>query len=237
MKRLVALSSLLMLALVGCHQAASPPVANKDVEPPATDDSTAKTPVTFSPQKGRPLSSEDVPLLEQINHENTKVMAAVMPGVVRVTASRVVDPHIKLIDKIPFHFGSSTASHIQQMDPSYGAGVILSKNGYIVTNTHVIQDSKDIDVQLHDKRTFTARVIASDATLDIAVLKIEATNLPVISWGNSSHVQVGEQIFAVGNPFNQEGSVSMGIVSAVDRSLPRSIPATRVVRWSTSMGN
>jgi serine protease Do len=216
------LSSALMLALVGCHQAASPPVANKDAEPPATDDSTSKTPVTLFTQKGRPISSEEVPLLEQINRENTKVMAAVTPGVVRVTASRVVDPHVKLLDKIPFHFGPSSVHSVQQMDPSYGAGVILSKDGYIVTNAHVIQDSKDVDVQLHDKRSFPARVIASDATLDIAVLKIEATNLPVISWGNSKHVQVGERIFAIGNPFNQEGSVSMGIVSATDRSLPDS---------------
>jgi serine protease Do len=224
MKRLVVLTSVLMLVLAGCHQAASPPVENKDPETTAQDDSNAKTPVSFSTQKGRRITSDEVPLLEQINRENTKVMAAVTPGVVRITAARVVDPRLKSGNNFPFqfHFGQSTTHNMQETDPSYGAGVILSKDGYIVTNTHVIEDAREIDVELHDKRSFPARIVAFDASLDIAVLKIDATGLTVISWGNSDHVQVGEQIFAVGNPFNQEGSVSKGIVSATARSLPDS---------------
>jgi len=213
------------LALTGCHQAAtSPAVANKDSQTSTKEESPTKPLVSFSTQTGRPISSEEVPLLEQINRENTKVMAAVMPGIVRISASRVIDPRAKLFDKIPFqfHFGRSAKHDVQQTDPSYGSGVILSKDGYIVTNHHVIEDSKDIEVELHDKRSFSARVVASDSSMDLAILKIDATGLPVVSWGNSNHVQVGEQIFAIGAPFNQEGSVSMGIVSATGRNLPDS---------------
>ncbi len=198
---------------------------NKNSETTTKDEATSKPPVSFSPQTGRPVSSEEVPLLEQINRENTKVAR-------RRDAGRRPDhldargrsPREAIRQNLPFqfHFGPSAKHDVQQIDPSYGAGVILSKDGYIVTNNHVIEDSKDIEVQLHDKRSFPAHLVASDTSLDIAVIKIEATGLPVVSLGNSDRVQVGEQIFAIGAPFNQEGSVSMGIVSATERNLPDS---------------
>jgi serine protease Do len=220
----MAFSLALTLALSGCHRADSNATADKN--PPASDDeTTAKNPVAFTTQTGRLISSEEVPLLEQINRENTRVLAAVMPGVVRITASRQVDPRVKLFGKnLPFnfHFGPSATQNMQESDPSYGAGVILRKDGYIVTNLHVIQDTRELEVQLHDKRTFPARVIASDTALDLAVLKIEANDLRALPWGNSDRVQIGEQVFAIGNPFNQEGSVSRGIISATTRDLPGS---------------
>jgi serine protease Do len=98
--------------------------------------------------------------------------------------------------------------------------VIISTDGYIVTNNHVIEDSKDVQVELQDKQSFPARVVAADAPLDVAVLKIEATNLTALPWGDSDKVQVGEQVFAIGNPFNLEDSASKGIVSATRRNLP-----------------
>ena len=226
MKRLVAFSVALMLTLPGCHQAASTPVAdNKDATPPAQEESTSKTPVAFRPLTGRVITSEEVPLLEQINRENTKVLAAVLPGIVRVTANREVDPRSKLFgNNLPFqfHLGPNVPRNFQQTDPSYGAGVILRKDGYIVTNSHVIEDAKEVEVELHDRRTFSAHIVAFDASLDVAVLKIEATDLMPVSWGNSDRVQVGEQVFAIGSPFNQEGSVSRGIISATSRNLPDS---------------
>ena len=152
-------------------------------------------------------------------------MAAVTPGVVRITATRQADPRAKIFgNNLPFqfHFGPGATHNAQESDPSYGAGVILTKDGYIVTNTHVIEDAREVEIQLHDKRTFPAHIVAFDAALDIAVLKVEATGLPALSWGDSDKVQVGEQVFAIGNPFNQEGSVSKGIVSATSRSLPDS---------------
>ncbi len=226
MHRLLALSLALTLTLSGCHRAASTPVAdNKNDASPANDEASAKTPVSFKPHTGGLIPSEEVPLLEQINRENTKVLAAVMPGVVRITATRQVDPRTKFFgNNLPFqfHFGPNAPKNFQQTDPSYGAGVILRKDGYIVTNTHVIEDSKEIEVELHDKRTFAAHMVAFDASLDVAVLKIEATDLMALPWGNSDRVQVGEQVFAIGSPFNQEGSVSRGIVSALARNLPDS---------------
>jgi serine protease Do len=223
MNRPLAFSLALTLALSGCHRADST-AAGKN-SPPATDEPSAKNPVSLTPQTGRLISSDEVPLLEQIDRENTKVLAAVMPGVVRITASREVDPRVKLFGKnlpFDFHFGPGATHPPQQSDPSYGAGIILRKDGYIVTNAHVIQDAREFEVQLHDKRTFPAQVIASDASLDIAVLKIEARDLMALPWGDSDRAQIGEQVFAIGNPFNQEGSVSRGVISAIARDLPGS---------------
>ncbi len=224
MNRFLAFSLALTLALAGCQRSDSNATAEKN-SPPAKDDTTAKNPVAFTPQTGRLLTSDEVPLLEQINRENIRVLSAVMPGIVRISASRQVDPRVKLFGKnLPFnfHFGPSTTQNTQESDPSYGAGVILRKDGYIVTNLHVVQDTKELEVQLHDRRTFPAQVIASDSALDLAVLKIEASDLRALPWGNSDRVQVGEQVFAIGNPFNEEGSVSRGIISATGRDLPGS---------------
>jgi serine protease Do len=101
--------------------------------------------------------------------------------------------------------------------------VIISKDGYIVTNNHVIESASSVEVQLLDQRSFPARVIAADAPVDIAVLKIEVpTDLPALPWGDSDKAQVGEQVFAIGNPFNLDDSVGKGIISAKGRNLPDS---------------
>ncbi len=100
--------------------------------------------------------------------------------------------------------------------------MIISKDGYIVTNSHVLEDAKTVEVQLPDQRIFPARVVASDAPVDVAILKVDATDLPALPWGDSDKVQVGEQVFAIGNPFNLDDSVSKGIVSAKGRNLPDS---------------
>ena len=100
--------------------------------------------------------------------------------------------------------------------------MIISRDGYIVTNFHVVQDAQSVEAQLRDQRSFPARVVASDEASDVAVLKIAATDLPALPWGNSDKVEVGEQVFAIGNPFNLDDSVSKGIVSAKGRDLPDS---------------
>jgi serine protease Do len=91
-----------------------------------------------------------------------------------------------------------------------------------VTNYHVVEDAVSVEVQLRDQRTFPARVVASDEPSDVAVLKIAATDLPALPWGDSDKVEVGEQVFAIGNPFDLDDSVSKGIVSAKGRNLPDS---------------
>jgi serine protease Do len=101
----------------------------------------------------------------------------------------------------------------------YGSGVIISQDGYIITNNHVIENADAVDVTLNDKRTFTAKVIGRDRSTDIALLKIKAENLPTIKYGDSDALKLGEWVLAVGNPFNLTSTVTAGIVSAKGRSL------------------
>ncbi|WP_226390668.1 S1C family serine protease [Penaeicola halotolerans] len=101
---------------------------------------------------------------------------------------------------------------------SSGSGVIFSKDGYIVTNNHVIKDAEVIEV-IHEKRTYRARLVGTDPSTDLAVLKVEAENLPAIQIGSSSNLQIGEWVLAVGNPFNLTSTVTAGIVSAKERQI------------------
>jgi len=99
-----------------------------------------------------------------------------------------------------------------------GSGVIVSQDGYIITNNHVVEQGDDIQVTLSDKRNFTAEVVGADPKTDLALLKIDAKDLPVLPWGDSSALQVGEIVLAIGNPFGLSQTVTMGIVSAVGRA-------------------
>lgn len=105
------------------------------------------------------------------------------------------------------------------MQEGSGSGVIITNDGYIVTNNHVIDRSAEIEVVLNDKRTFKAKLIGSDPGTDIALLKIEAGKLPIIAFGNSDLLKVGEWVLAVGNPFNLTSTVTAGIVSAKARNI------------------
>ncbi len=102
---------------------------------------------------------------------------------------------------------------------SSGSGVIISSDGYIVTNNHVIEDGNKYQVTMNDHREYDAKLIATDPFTDIALLKIDATNLPSVVFGNSDSLRVGEWVLAVGNPFNLESTVTAGIVSAKGRSI------------------
>jgi serine protease Do len=101
----------------------------------------------------------------------------------------------------------------------YGSGVIISKDGYIITNNHVVENAESVEVILNDKRTFTAQVVGRDPGSDIALLKIKADDLPFIKYGDSDQLKLGEWVLAVGNPFNLTSTVTAGIVSAKGRSL------------------
>lgn len=102
---------------------------------------------------------------------------------------------------------------------SSGSGVIISSDGYIVTNNHVVKDADEILVKLNDDREFTGRIIGLDETTDLALVKVEAKNLPAIAIGNSDDLKLGQWVLAVGNPFNLTSTVTAGIVSAKARSL------------------
>ncbi len=101
-----------------------------------------------------------------------------------------------------------------------GSGFIVSSDGTILTNAHVVDGATDVTVKLTDRREFTAKVIGSDKKSDIAVIKIDAKNLPVVSFGSSEKLNVGEWVVAIGSPFGFENSVTAGIVSAKSRALP-----------------
>ncbi|HET9404047.1 MAG TPA: DegQ family serine endoprotease [Burkholderiales bacterium] len=101
-----------------------------------------------------------------------------------------------------------------------GSGFIVSPDGLVLTNAHVVRNASEVTVRLTDKREFKAKVVGSDPQTDVAVLKIEAANLPVVKFGKSDDVRVGEWVVAIGSPFGFENSVSAGIVSAKGRALP-----------------
>lgn len=118
-----------------------------------------------------------------------------------------------------FGFGGRGGFQRPQQQPRVGAGsgVIISTDGYIITNNHVIDGADELEVTLNDNRKFPAKIIGADPTTDIALIKIEATDLPTIPFGDSEKLKVGEWVLAVGNPFNLTSTVTAGIVSAKSR--------------------
>lgn len=115
--------------------------------------------------------------------------------------------------------GGQRQQQMQQPRVGFGSGVIISKDGYIVTNNHVIDGADEISVKLNDNREFKGRVIGTDPSTDLALIKIEEADLPTIPVGNSDALKIGEWVLAVGNPFNLTSTVTAGIVSAKARSL------------------
>ena len=119
-----------------------------------------------------------------------------------------------------FFFGNRGYGQREQKPrEGYGSGVIISSDGYIVTNNHVIDKADQLTVTLNDKRQFEATLIGTDPTTDIALIKVDAKDLPVVSFGQSDALKVGEWVLAVGNPFMLNSTVTAGIVSAKARSL------------------
>lgn len=102
---------------------------------------------------------------------------------------------------------------------AYGSGVIISHDGYIVTNNHVVQDAERISVTLNDKRVLPATLVGNDPATDLAVIKIDATHLTPIPFGNSDSAKVGQPVLAIGNPFNLTSTVTAGIISAKARNM------------------
>jgi len=118
-----------------------------------------------------------------------------------------------------FFFGYRGFEQKPQPVEGFGSGVIISDNGYIVTNNHVVDNAKEIQVTLNDKRIYKAKLIGHDPNTDIAVIKIDEKELPYIPYGNSDNLKVGEWVLAVGNPYNLTSTVTAGIVSAKARNI------------------
>lgn len=141
-------------------------------------------------------------------------------AVVHVKTTYELDGGYYTFDPIRhFFFGDGTYQQKPRMGAGAGSGVIMSNDGYIVTNNHVIDGASSVSVTLNDNRTFEAEVIGQDPSSDLAVLKIQGEDLPKIEFGNSDQLKVGEWVLAVGNPFNLESTVTAGIVSAKGRDI------------------
>ena len=171
----------------------------------------AKAPVSLASYSGQ-TSSQGITPVDFTQAAERSVEAVVHVKTKYYRQQQYVDPFYQ------FFFGRPQQSQ-QPSAMASGSGVILSNDGYIVTNNHVIEDANEIEVVLNDKRTFTAKLIGTDPNTDLALLKIEATALPTIEIGNSDDLRVGEWVLAVGNPFNLTSTVTAGIVSAKARSI------------------
>ena len=162
------------------------------------------------------------------NIDFTKAAENTVHGVVHIMATTTVKAQYadqygrQYIDPFEFFFGFGGGG-FQRPDPQpqvgYGSGVIISTDGYIITNNHVIEGADELQVTLNDNRKFDAKLVGTDPQTDIALIKIEAKDLPTIPFGDSEKLKVGEWVLAVGNPFNLTSTVTAGIVSAKGRGM------------------
>lgn len=160
------------------------------------------------------------------------VISHVTPAVVNISSTRIIKASEQTQNN-PFmadpffrqFFGNGNNGRNfrprDRKEGSLGSGVIVNADGYILTNNHVVDKATEVTVSLLDKREFKAKLIGTDPQTDVALLKIDAKDLPSITLGDSAHSQIGDLCFAIGNPFGVGQTVTMGIVSAKGRSLPR----------------
>lgn len=139
----------------------------------------------------------------------------VLPAVVSIASTVMVRDQAFSDETLPFGLFKEPPARRQY---GQGSGVIVSPDGYIVTNNHVVADAVDVEVILADRRQYKGKVVATDPKTDVAVVKIQATNLPTAAWGDSSHLAVGDFVLAIGNPLGLSRTVTFGIVSAVGRA-------------------
>jgi serine protease Do len=192
--------------------------------------------MTITPELGHaaagfhhvPLRIDENPApvnLANFHNGYASVVDPALPAVVNISSTKVVKQQNEMPDIFsdPFFrqfFGPQVPSPNQpqtEREHSLGSGVIVNPDGYILTNNHVIEGASDVEVFTQNKRKFRARVIGTDSRTDVAVLKIDATQLPSLTLGDSSHLKVGDLVFAVGDPFGVGETATMGIVSATGR--------------------
>ena len=181
----------------------------------------------YSEKFGQDFNQENVRLTNLTTPDGypdfTEAAQKTIHGVVHVKTTKAPSQRRQqYVDPFEFFFGFGN----REMGPpkpqvGFGSGVIISKDGYIITNNHVVEGASEVSVTLNDDREFTATVVGGDTQSDIALLKIEASNgtdFDYVSFGDSDNLQVGEWVLAVGNPFNLTSTVTAGIVSAKNRS-------------------
>ncbi|HUY13625.1 MAG TPA: DegQ family serine endoprotease [Terriglobia bacterium] len=181
-----------------------------------------KNNVHFALASGSGLSGSDIDTLQQMNLAFERIADNVRPAVVSIQSVHVVKVQQSPFMMDPFFrqfFGNMAPGTPQeQKEHALGSGVIVTSDGYIVTNNHVVQQGRDIKVTLPDHRVFSAKVVGADPQTDVAVVKIDATGLPTALFADSSSLHVGDIVMAFGNPFGLDFTVTRGSVSALSRS-------------------
>jgi serine protease Do len=167
--------------------------------------------------------------VEGISNSFADIVEKASPAVVKISMTRIIkassqennpllsDPFFRQF----FGFGGPSARPRDQREEGLGSGIIVTNSGDILTNNHVIEKASSLKVTLSDGREFTGKVVGADPQTDVAMVKINADNLPVMPFANSDAARVGDLCFAIGNPFGEDHTVTMGIVSAKNRTLER----------------
>ena len=217
--------------------------------------SYAYHPVKADPSSGTPMSDSSIAPLVAVDHSVEAVASRVTPAVVNIAVTakapqqaeaeggpaeqqQGADGQDNPMEQFRRFFqqgpgqgpgqGMDQQPRQQQIEHGIGSGIIISPDGYIVTNNHVVNGAMNIRVTLHDRRTLPAKLIGVDKLTDLAVIKIDATNLPCLPWGDSSALRPGESVLAFGSPFGYfQFSVTRGIVSALNRPNPYSDDARK----------
>lgn len=205
----ILLSSVAVMSIGGCSIPAGTLDAGKS-------DAQLQTPV----KRTIDTTSTNVSIVPSSNNPNfvVGVVQKVGPAVVRIDASRTVVSQIPDNFDDPIvrrFFGSQPRERVEQ---GSGSGFIINSGGQILTNSHVVNGAEIVKVKLKDGRSFDGRVMGEDPVTDVAVIKIEANNLPTVSLGNSEVLQPGEAVIAIGNPLGLDYTVTSGIISAIGRS-------------------
>ena len=199
-------------------------VGTYEIFKPVAADAASMTPAAA------PLDDNSVSALLSLDHAMETVASKVTPAVVNVTVTARTKQQISRRDQGqmqqffgPFGFDFPQAQQGPQIEHGLGSGIIISPDGYIVTNNHVIKDATDIRVTLNDRRVMPAKLVGADPLTDLAVLKVNAGgNLASLPWGDSTALKPGQTVLAFGNPFNFRFTVTRGIVSAINRPNPYS---------------
>src|SRR5438105_1961584 len=170
------------------------------------------------------VDSKQVASLEALNRERRSLVSSVLPSVVAVKTSKKIGIRREYgLDPFEFFFGNQQRRFSNPRDEalvqnSLGSGVIVTNEGHIITNTHVVDQVDEIEVQLSDGRTKKARLVGSDSQVDLAVLKIDELGVKPLKLGDSDAVQAGDMVLAIGNPFGFEETVTEGIISSKART-------------------
>src|SRR5579884_2997020 len=202
-----------MLAATGLYEIATPATARAAATPAAA-----------------PLDDNSVNALLSLDQAMEKLAARVTPAIVNITVTaRAKAEPVQLPEDFQRFFGPNGQQFFghpsrpqTEIEHGLGSGVIISPDGYIVTNNHVVNGATDIRVTMSDRRIFTAKLVGTDPLTDLAVIKIDGTSLPSIPWGDSTKLHPGQTVLAFGNPLGLRFSVTRGIVSALNRPNPYS---------------